>query len=47
MEEETGTRIQILRVDGGITQNQLCMQLQADILQTEVSRPIVAETTAL
>ena len=47
MEEETGTTIKVLRVDGGITQNQLCMQLQADILQTEVSRPIVAETTAL
>ncbi len=47
MEEETGVRIQVLRVDGGITQNQLCMQMQADILQIEVSRPIVAETTAL
>lgn len=47
MEEETGIRIQVLRVDGGITQNQLCMQMQADILQTEVSRPVVAETTAL
>jgi glycerol kinase len=47
MEEETGTRIKVLKVDGGITQNNLCMQMQADILQTEVSRPIVAETTAL
>lgn len=47
MEEETGLRIRILKVDGGITQNQLCMQMQADILQTEVSRPVVAETTAL
>ena len=47
MEEETGVAIKILRVDGGVTQNQLCMQMQADILQTEVSRPVVAETTAL
>ena len=47
MEEETGVSIKVLRVDGGITQNQLCMQLQADILQIEVSRPVVAETTAL
>ncbi len=47
MEEETGSKIKVLRVDGGITQNQLCMQMQADILQTEVSKPIVAETTAL
>jgi len=47
MEEETGVSIKVLRVDGGITQNRLCMQLQADILQIEVSRPVVAETTAL
>jgi len=47
MEEETGAKIKVLRVDGGITQNHLCMQMQADILQIEVSRPIVAETTAL
>ena len=47
MEEEIGTNIEVLRVDGGITQNQLCMQLQADILQKEISRPVVAETTAL
>ncbi len=47
MEEETGVSIKVLRVDGGITQNQLCMQIQANILQTEVSRPIVSETTAL
>ncbi len=47
MEEETGVTIKVLRVDGGVTQNDLCMQLQADILQTEVSRPVVAETTAL
>jgi len=47
MEEETGVSIKVLRVDGGITQNQLCMQIQADFLQTEVSRPVVAETTAL
>ena len=47
MEEETGVKIKVLRVDGGITQNHLCMQMQADILQIEVSKPIVAETTAL
>ena len=47
MEEETGNEIEVLRVDGGITQNQLCMQLQADILQKRISRPVVAETTAL
>jgi len=47
MEEETGVKIEVLRVDGGITQNNLCMQIQADILQTTISRPVVAETTAL
>lgn len=47
MEEEIGTTIDVLRVDGGITQNQLCMQMQADILQIEVSRPVIAETTSL
>ena len=47
MEEETGGKIEVLKVDGGITQNHLCMQLQADILQKEISRPVVAETTAL
>jgi glycerol kinase len=36
-----------LRVDGGVTANDLCMQLQADILGVGVSRPVVAETTAL
>jgi glycerol kinase len=34
-------------VDGGVTANDLCMQLQADILGVPVSRPVVAETTAL
>jgi glycerol kinase len=34
-------------VDGGVTANELCMQLQADILGVPVSRPVVAETTAL
>ena len=37
----------VLRVDGGVTANALCMQLQADILGVPVSKPQVAETTAL
>lgn len=36
-----------LKVDGGITQNLLCMQTQADYLGVDVIRPEVAETTAL
>jgi len=36
-----------LRVDGGASANDLLCQLQADQLQTPVSRPKVVETTAL
>jgi len=39
--------LQTLRVDGGVTSNELCMQIQADVLGVAVSRPVVAETTAL
>ena len=37
----------VLKVDGGVTANDLCMQIQADVLGVEVIRPVVAETTAL
>ena len=37
----------MLKVDGGVTANALCMQLQTDILGVPVSKPVVAETTAL
>jgi len=47
MEQDSGVHLDVLRVDGGITVNELCMQLQADILGVPVSRPVVAETTAL
>jgi glycerol kinase len=47
MEEDSGVRLEVLRVDGGVTANDLCMQIQADVLGVEVSRPVVAETTAL
>jgi glycerol kinase len=36
-----------LRVDGGMTANELLMQFQADVLDVPVIRPRVAETTAL
>ena len=39
--------LDVLKVDGGVTANALCMQIQADILGVPVSRPVVAETTAL
>ncbi|GGR45374.1 glycerol kinase [Nocardioides luteus] len=47
MEKDSGVRLEVLKVDGGVTVNELCMQIQADVLGVEVSRPVVAETTAL
>src|SRR5690242_21024543 len=47
MRQDSGVALDVLRVDGGITANRLCMELQADILGVPVSRPVVAETTAL
>ncbi|KRE61183.1 glycerol kinase GlpK [Nostocoides sp. Soil756] len=47
MEADSGVELTCLKVDGGVTANSLCMQLQADILGVPVSRPVVAETTAL
>lgn len=47
MEKDSGVKLDVLKVDGGVTANSLCMQLQADILGVPVSRPVVAETTAL
>jgi glycerol kinase len=47
MAQDSGVTLDVLKVDGGITANNLCMQIQADILGVPVSRPVVAETTAL
>ena len=47
MAQDSGVALDVLRVDGGVTANDLCMQLQADILGVPVSKPLVAETTAL
>jgi len=47
MSVDSGVRLEVLKVDGGVTANALCMQLQADICGVPVSRPVVAETTAL
>ncbi|WP_433337681.1 glycerol kinase GlpK [Spirillospora sp. CA-294931] len=47
MRQDSGVSLDVLRVDGGVTANELCMQLQADILGVPVSKPVVAETTAL
>ncbi len=47
MEEDAGERISELRVDGGASANNFLMQFQADILDTNVTRPRIMETTAL
>ena len=47
MERDSGIAIRELRVDGGMIVNELLMQFQADILDVDVVRPRIAETTAL
>ncbi|RTI01300.1 glycerol kinase GlpK, partial [Thermus scotoductus] len=45
--EEAGTPLKELRVDGGMVENALFLQIQADLLGVPVLRPKVTETTAL
>ncbi len=47
METDSGIRLHVLRTDGGMVENDLLMQFQADILDRPVVRPAVAETTAI
>ncbi len=47
MAADSGVPLVRLKVDGGMTANTLLMQFQADILNTPVVRPTVAETTCL
>jgi len=47
MEKDSGIALRSLRVDGGMVGNELLMQFQSDILNREVLRPVVHETTAL
>lgn len=47
MNADSGVDLTSLKVDGGMVQNELLMQFQADILGVPVIRPVVAETTAL
>ncbi|PIB31395.1 glycerol kinase [Maribacter sp. 4U21] len=47
MEDDSGIQLENLRVDGGACANNHLMQFQADILDTEVHRPEVIESTAM
>lgn len=47
MEADSGMKIKELRVDGGATANDLLMQFQSNLLNCNVIKPTVVETTAL
>lgn len=47
MEKDSDIKVNNLRVDGGAVKNNFIMQFQADLLNVEVERPEVSETTAL
>ena len=47
MNQDSGVELASLKVDGGMVQNELLMQFQADVLGVPVIRPTVAETTSL
>jgi glycerol kinase len=47
MEKDSGIALDQLRTDGGMIENDLLMQFQADILAKPVVRPVMKETTAL
>ncbi len=47
MDNDSGVKLESLKVDGGMVANDLLMQFQADLLGVPVIRPKVAETTAL
>ncbi|MCQ4084151.1 glycerol kinase GlpK [Streptomyces sp. RB6PN25] len=47
MNKDSGVELTALKVDGGMTSNNLLMQTIADVLDAPVVRPMVAETTCL
>jgi len=47
MEMDSKINLDVLRTDGGMVDNDLLMQFQADILDRQVVRPLIKETTAL
>lgn len=47
MQQDSGIKLSQLNVDGGAIANNFLAQFQADVLQTEVTRPAVLESTAL
>ena len=47
MQEDSNMKLKMLRVDGGASANDFLMKFQADILNVNIDRPKVIETTAL
>jgi glycerol kinase len=47
MEKDSGAPLAQLAVDGGMSNSDLCMQTQADLIGIPVVRPKMRETTAL
>jgi glycerol kinase len=47
MESDSNIKLSEMRVDGGITNNSLCMQLQSDIMGVDIVKPVITETTSL
>ncbi|KAA8648689.1 glycerol kinase [Aspergillus tanneri] len=47
IEVDSGHKLTQLAVDGGMSNSDICMQTQADIVQIPVERPAMHETTAL
>jgi glycerol kinase len=47
MTADSGVPLSTLKADGGMTANSLLMQIQADVLNAPVVRPVVSETTCL
>lgn len=47
MDKDSGKPLKTLKVDGGMTNGDVCMQIQSDILGLTVERPKMRESTAL
>ncbi|KAI9253199.1 hypothetical protein BY458DRAFT_521935 [Sporodiniella umbellata] len=47
MNQDAGSPLTVLKVDGGMSNSDLCMQIQADLLGISVQRPAMRESTAL
>ena len=47
MEKDSGLKIKVIRVDGGMVKNESFLQFLSSLLQINVDRPTIIETTAL